>query len=187
MLPISVPGFIFLFLLFVTEKPFPASGDSVEKSLRYRAHQIDNFDVTFCASDTPSKVLSAGSISRSRCVLLCLDDVSCRGVNWKEPSTCEMFFFDPTLTDDSISCTYFSPGESKYNGNNCNLTCLFIHILISHTKFFVPRRVDFRDRCREKRLLGHSCFGNSHSSMYSQFHSLIYSQNNHSCTVVQQL
>ena len=102
-------SFKFVALLFITMKPCSTVGDSLKKSLRYRAHQIDNFDVTFCASDTPSKVLTAGGISRSRCVLLCLDDVRCRGVNWKEPSTCEMFFFDPTLSDASSSCTYFSP------------------------------------------------------------------------------
>ena len=109
---ISLSCFKFVVFLFVTLKTVSTVGNLLKRELRYRARRIDSLGITFCASDTPSKVLTAGGISRSRCVLLCLDDVRCRGVNWKEPSTCEMFF-NPTLSDASSSCTYFSPGEIR--------------------------------------------------------------------------
>ena len=103
--PIFVSCFKFVVFSFVTMTTVSTVGNLLKKEIRYRAHQIDNFDATFCASDTPSKVPTSGSISKARCVLLCLDDARCRGVNWKEPSTCEMYFFDPTLSDASSRCS----------------------------------------------------------------------------------
>ena len=48
-----------------------------------------------CSLKDPSHVLN-NVRSKQECVLLCQADPRCSGVNWKEPSVCEMYFFDPS-------------------------------------------------------------------------------------------
>ena len=69
-----------------------------------------NASTEVCSMEDPSHVLN-NVRSKQECVLLCQADPRCSGVNWKEPSVCEMYFFDPGTFERAPRCSYFGPGE----------------------------------------------------------------------------
>ena len=72
-----------------------------------------NASTDVCSLENPSHIRN-NIRSKQGCVLLCQADPRCSGVNWKEPSVCEMYFFDPAKFGRAPSCSYFSPGEHLY-------------------------------------------------------------------------
>ena len=91
----------------------PLSGDLSNKQIIiFETHKVKiNTDYQIgCSADTPSRV-SIEIISRTGCALLCMGDSSCRGLNWKEPNTCELFDYVPTRLIVAQNCTYFGPGK----------------------------------------------------------------------------
>ena len=69
-----------------------------------------NASSDICSLEDPSHVLN-NVRSKQECVLLCQADPRCSGVNWKEPSVCEMYYFDPGRFGRASRCSYFGPGE----------------------------------------------------------------------------
>ena len=87
-----------------------------------------------CSTDPPNE-LRHNIRSRSGCVRSCTGMNGCTSVNWKMPSTCEMFLLAHPANFANISdCTFLSKGELRWrtilnmpmiNYNNNNNTHLF--------------------------------------------------------------
>ena len=91
----------------------PAYGDLLIKQvIVFETPQVEvNTDYKFvCSANIPSRVFIK-IISKTACALLCMGDSSCRGLNWKEPNTCELFDYVPTRLIVEQNCTYFGPGK----------------------------------------------------------------------------
>ena len=76
-------------------------------------HRYENASTDVCSLEDPSHVLN-NVRSKQECVLLCQGDPRCSGVNWKEPSVCEMYFFHPSTFETAPRCAYFSLGENSF-------------------------------------------------------------------------
>ena len=76
-------------------------------------HRYANASTDLCSLEDPSHVFN-NVRSKPECVLLCQADPRCSGVNWKEPSLCEMYFFDPSTFETTPRCAYFSPGKNSF-------------------------------------------------------------------------
>ena len=87
---------------------FQTHGDPVMKESLYTVSKI--YGNVACSNDIPSEVLTE-RISKIKCALQCSSESSCQSVNWKEPSTCELFYFDPPSRSITNTCSYFSKGE----------------------------------------------------------------------------
>ena len=81
------------------------------------------FSDVVCSLELPSRVLNKVR-SKQECVLLCQADPRCSGVNWKEPSVCEMYFFDPGRFGRTSRCSYFSPGSGEHSNLTEGLGCV---------------------------------------------------------------
>ena len=100
----------------------PGECEVSDKDHKFKKYKNVSSDV--CSLENPSHVLKKVR-SKQECVLLCQADPRCSGVNWKEPSVCEMYFFDPGKFGRKPSCSYFGPGEQF----NLTIFLLQIHYL----------------------------------------------------------
>ena len=64
----------------------------------------------FCALENPDLVLNNVRY-KQECILLCQGDSTCANVNWKAPSTCEMYFYYAAVFGEVENCVYFGKGE----------------------------------------------------------------------------
>ena len=69
---------------------------------------------TCCATDRPSQSVNDVG-SWNECTLSCLGTSKCSGVNWKEPGTCEMFFFRPEYYSILRNCYHFRGSTREFN------------------------------------------------------------------------
>ena len=103
-----------LVIFLVTHRTNPADGSQM--SGRIKSATFEKFRILgnqTCSAERPSQIFNE-NISKIKCVNFCLNDDRCRGVNWKEPSTCEMFFFEPGSFQTDDTCTYFRQGEKDF-------------------------------------------------------------------------
>ena len=82
---------------------FQMGGDSVMQLLTYNTLRIKNS--VACSADQPSKVVN-GCFYQSECALLCMSESGCKGVNWKNQSICELFFFDLKRLSVDETCSH---------------------------------------------------------------------------------
>ena len=97
---------------FLSQISTPAYGDLLKKQvIVFQTPQVNvnTYYKFVCFADTPSSVFDE-TISKTSCALLCMGDSSCRGLNWKETNTCELFDYVPTRLIVAQNCTYFGPG-----------------------------------------------------------------------------
>ena len=102
----------FLSTVFAT---FPDDEEPSLREMKFKAFRLTSSGEPGCSMESPSSVLNHFG-SRIECTLRCQEDGRCTGVNWREPSTCEMYSFDPLVFEMTTGCTYFGPGE-KLNFN----------------------------------------------------------------------
>ena len=107
-------------MLLITYSTYLVVGDQLTRAMNFKANRLLASDDTVCSIDTPSQILSEHK-SRIKCALSCLSETSCRSFNWKEPSTCELFFFKPTVFVASTNCTSISNFGKTYTFNDFNL------------------------------------------------------------------
>ena len=91
----------------------PSHGDLPMRKVVFKAHQANSSDDTVCSTEKPNRIVNRVR-SKIKCTALCTETPKCAGVNWKEPSTCEMYLSDPRTFETLIGCIYFSPGEPFY-------------------------------------------------------------------------
>ena len=101
------PEVIFLALMIIIAI-IPGECKVSVKAEIFKRYKNASTDV--CSLEDPSHVLNHLR-SKIECVLLCQGDPRCSGVNWKEPSVCEMYFNESNRFGSTPSCSYFSPGE----------------------------------------------------------------------------
>ena len=77
-----------------------------------------------CALENPDLVLHKVRY-KQECLLLCQGDSRCANVNWKAPSTCEMYFYYAGVFGKVKDCVYFGQGE-KPNFHEERSTYTFI-------------------------------------------------------------
>ena len=98
---------------FLSQISTPAYGDLSKKQvIVFQTPQVNvnTYYKFVCFADAPSSVFNE-TISKTSCALLCMGDSSCRGLNWEEPNTCELFDYVPTRLIVAQNCTYFGPGK----------------------------------------------------------------------------
>ena len=78
--------------------------------ISFRTHQTRSSKAVLCSVETPDVVLNTVR-SKHVCLLLCQGDSRCLNVNWKEPSTCEMYSYYAGVLGNVKSCTYYGQGE----------------------------------------------------------------------------
>ena len=76
----------------------------------FGTHPSSLSDLMVCSTETPDLV-SNTVISIPDCILLCQGYERCLSVNWKEPSTCEMFFIHIRAFTTAEGCSYFALGN----------------------------------------------------------------------------
>ena len=63
-----------------------------------------------CSTDTPDIVFDRVR-TKQECILFCQGDDRCLSANWKNPSRCELFFFDPGTFANVMNCSYMIQGK----------------------------------------------------------------------------
>ena len=99
-----------MFLIAETASGYPSMKQVIWKTNAKKFNTVYNMD---CAFEIPSRVFTGvgSGMSKVTCALLCLGESGCRGVNWKEPNSCELFFYTIYSFVAVKDCIYFSPGE----------------------------------------------------------------------------
>jgi len=103
---ISVLRIILFWLLTISTTSSGDENPSMREA-KFEAYKNFTSDETLCSTDTPMLIQNKVR-SRIQCTLLCRDDPSCAGVNWKEPSTCELFTSPAATLQTVAGCTYWS-------------------------------------------------------------------------------
>ena len=89
---------------------------------KFIPHQVSNGSAeVLCPMDSPGRT-SNKVRSQIKCNLLCQEDVRCLGVNWKKPSTCDIYFSKPVTFGIKPSCSYSSEGEEDAIHLVCKIT-----------------------------------------------------------------
>ena len=117
---------LFTFIIIILIIPGECGVSSEGKIFK----RYKNASTEVCSLEDPSHV-NNNVRSKQECVLLCQADPRCSGVNWKEPSVCEMYFFDPGRFGRTSRCSYFGPGE------HFNLTKNYIDKFIISRYLFI--------------------------------------------------
>ena len=84
------------------------NGSGLMKEIKLQAFENSSGEKA-CSSDNPNQVVNKVR-SRIECNLRFRDTPGCHGVNWKKPSTCEMYLVYPSTFKVVKGCTYFSSG-----------------------------------------------------------------------------
>ena len=90
-------------------------GPNMNREVAFTSQQMHFLNEKVCATLSPDLVLNRVR-SNIECTVICKGTEGCSGVNWKKPSTCELYLarqrsFD---TDNTVaSCIYFGLGEKS--------------------------------------------------------------------------
>ena len=90
------------------------SGDLWRRDSRFPTVTNNITGQKMCASGGGSGIVS-GVRYKGGCVLYCLEQNRCSGVNWKPPETCEAFSLQPLNMTAVNGCHYYSRGEGINN------------------------------------------------------------------------
>ena len=105
-----------MFAMLIVSKSKVNSVDPGKLMVEYKfiSHQVSNGSAgVLCPMDSPGRT-SNKVRSKIECNLLCQEDPKCLGVNWKKPSTCDIYFTKPVTFGIKPSCSYSSEGELNY-------------------------------------------------------------------------
>ena len=84
-------------------------GYKLYREVAFTSRQM-NFTKMVCSTQNPDQVLNRVR-SIIECTAICKGTEGCAGVNWKKPSTCELYGTRQRLFGTVPNCTYFGLGE----------------------------------------------------------------------------
>ena len=97
----------------------------------FTSQQMNFLNEKVCSTQNPDLV-SHRARSKTECAVLCKGTEGCTGVNWKKPSTCELYVTSQTSFGADASCTYFGLGK-KFK---LETFCLHCNYLFCRVKLF---------------------------------------------------
>ena len=93
--------------LLVISTIITGNGDPSKRETTFRTYKNNSSDEILCLTGNPLAVQDKVR-SRIQCTKRCLENPRCSGVNWKEPSTCELYTSIEGTFDTVTGCTYMS-------------------------------------------------------------------------------
>ena len=96
---------IYLFVSLVTVTAFNP-GYKLYREVAFTTQQINFLNKKSCSTQNPDQVFNQVR-SSIECTVLCKGTEGCSGVNWKKPSTCELYLTRQRSFGTDTSCTYF--------------------------------------------------------------------------------
>ena len=103
---IAIVKFIFLLTIYAIKHN---NGSGLMKEIIFQTFK-NSSGGNVCSTENPNRVVNKVR-SRIECNLRCRDTPGCHSLNWKKPSTCEMYIVSPSTFKIVKSCTYFSSGK----------------------------------------------------------------------------
>ena len=80
-------------------------GYTLYREVAFTSQQM-NFTKQVCSTQNPNQVFKRVR-SKIECAVLCKGTEGCSGVNWKKPSTCELYVTSQNSFKTDTSCTFF--------------------------------------------------------------------------------
>ena len=96
----------FVLTLIATNADNP--GYKLYREVKFTSQQVNSTKV--CSTQNPDFVIKQAR-SSIECAVICKGTEGCTGVNWKKPSTCELYGTKPTTFVVAPSCTYLNSGK----------------------------------------------------------------------------
>ena len=115
-------------------------GYKMYKEFELTSQPIMSSNEKACSTQSPDQVFKRVR-SSIECSLICKGTKGCSGVNWKKPSTCQLYFPMQSSFGTEASCTYFELGKKFkccWTGTCINLFIYFIlFIYLFYFLFFI--------------------------------------------------
>ena len=102
-------------------------GYKLYRDVEFTSQQM-NFSKKVCSTENPDQVFKRAR-SSIECALICKRTEGCSGVNWKKPSTCEMYVPIQRSFGTDASCTYFGLSDGLGEKFKCCWTCIYFIFL----------------------------------------------------------
>ena len=101
----EVVSSIYLFVSLATVTAFNP-GFKLYREVAFTSQQMNFLNKKVCLTQNPDVVFYRVR-SKVECTILCKGTEECSGVNWKKPSTCELYLTRQGSFETDPSCTYF--------------------------------------------------------------------------------
>ena len=115
---------VFLLVLLYTLIIKQGESNDLMREIKFKSYDTGR---GVCAIEDPSQVVNSVR-SKIQCTALCQETPGCYSVNWKETSTCEIFFTTPKCFATPAMCTHFVSGEYYYIILVLQLVLLYVFI-----------------------------------------------------------
>ena len=115
---------IYLFVSLATTTAIIPGDKLFREGRLYTSQQMNFTNKEVCATQNPDLVFEPVR-SKTECTFLCEGTEGCSGVNWKKPSTCELYVTRQRSFGTDTSCTYFGLGEKLNLKHFVNINYLF--------------------------------------------------------------
>ena len=84
-------------------------GNKWHREITFRSKEVNSTKV--CSTQNPKLVFNRVR-SKTECTIICLGTEGCTSVNWKKPSTCELYDTKQSAFVMAPSCTYLDSGNT---------------------------------------------------------------------------
>ena len=91
-------------------------GYTLYREVEFMSQRMSFSNKKVCATQNPDLVRNRVR-SSIECTVICKGTEGCSGVNWKKPSTCELYLTKQDTFTSLANCAYFGPGK-KFEFDN---------------------------------------------------------------------